>query len=208
MRYLSKCITRWLVKRKTIQMEDRELYEYAVYSLFLTVTPVVFMLIIGGLLGKTIESLIIIFPVMFIRKFSGGIHAKKLWMCLLSSCGILFLIVWLVDKLNTNIFLSISVLGAAFSLMLFSPIDSENRRLSVEEKKEYKITTISMTIVFVAIYGVLLFAEFKVYAVSIAEGIILTAVLQIPCIVTGLWRLCREGKDQKGVKIVVSSKSD
>lgn len=145
---------------------------------------------------------------MFIRKFSGGIHAKKLRTCLLSSCVVLFLVVWLVDKLNNNIFLSISVFSAAFSLICFSPIDSENRRLSVDERKEYKITTISMTTIFVAIYGVLLYAEFHIYAICIAEGIILTAMLQIPCIVVKLWRVCREEKDQKNVNIVVSSKSD
>ena len=162
------------------------------------------ILIIGSLLGKTIQGLIIIFPFMFIRKFSGGIHAKKLRTCLLSSCVVLFL----VDKLNNNIFLSISVFSAAFSLICFSPIDSENRRLSVDERKEYKITTISMTTIFVAIYGVLLYAEFRIYAICIAEGIILTAMLQIPCIVVKLWRVCREEKDQKNVNIVVSSKSD
>lgn len=46
------------------------------------------------------------------------------------------------------------------------------------------------------------------YAICIAEGIILTAMLQIPCIVVKLWRVCREEKDQKNVNIVVSSKSD
>lgn len=197
MRYLSKCISRWLVELETIQKEDKELYEYAVYSLLLTATPIVLMLIIGGLLGKMIEGLIIIFPFMFIRKFSGGIHAKKLWMCLLSSCAVLFLAVWLVDKLNINIFLSISVFGAVLSLMFFSPIDSENRRLSMEEKKEYKTITISMTTVFAVIYAILLYTELKIYAVGIAEGIILTAVLQIPCIVEYLWGLVEEKRPKK-----------
>lgn len=48
--------------------------------------------------------------------------------------------------------------------------------------------------------------EYMLYV--IAEGIILTAMLQIPCIVVKLWRVCREEKDQKNVNIVVSSKSD
>lgn len=208
MNYLSKCITRWLLEREIIDWEDKELYEYAVYSLILTVGPLVLILIIGGLSGKVIESLTIIFPFMFIRKFSGGIHAKELWVCLLSSCGILFLTVWLVDKLNNETILSISVLAALFCLVVVSPIDSENRRLSIKEKKEYKIITIYMTAAFVVIYGILLYTEFKVYAVGIAEGIILTAVLQIPCIVKRLWKLCRRKKDQKSVKYVVSSKND
>lgn len=183
MKYLSKSITRWLIKRETIKIEDKELYEYAVYSFLLTAEPVVLILIIGGLLGKMIEGVAIIIPFMFIRKFSGGIHAKKLWVCMLISFGLLFLAVWLVDKLNINTFLSITVVGAAVSLMWFSPVDSENRRLSMAEKKEYKVITVFMTIVFVTIYGLILHTEFKVYAVGIAEGIILTAMLQIPCMV-------------------------
>lgn len=194
MKYLSKSITRWLIKRETIKIEDKELYEYAVYSLFLTVEPVVLILIIGGLLGKMIEGVAIIIPFMFIRKFSGGIHAKKLWVCMLSSCALLFLAVWLVDKVDVNTFLSITVVGAAVSLIWLSPVDSENRRLSTAEKKEYKVITFFVAIVFVAIYGVLSYTEFKVYAAGIAEGIILTAMLQIPCMVNRFWIIWKKTK--------------
>lgn len=194
MKYLSKSITRWLIKRETIKIEDKELYEYAVYSLFLTVEPVVLILIIGGLLGKMIEGVAIIIPFMFIRKFSGGIHAKKLWVCMLSSCALLFLAVWLVDKVDVNTFLSITVVGAAVSLIWLSPVDSENRRLSTAEKKEYKVITFFVAIVFVAIYGVLSYTEFKVYAAGIAEGIILTAMLQIPCMVNRFWIIWEKTK--------------
>lgn len=194
MKYLSKSITRWLIKRETIKIEDKELYEYAVYSLLLTVEPVVLILIIGGLLGKMIEGVAIIIPFMFIRKFSGGIHAKKLWVCMLSSCALLFLAVWLVDKVDVNTFLSITVVGAAVSLIWLSPVDSENRRLSTAEKKEYKVITFFVAIVFVAIYGVLSYTEFKVYAAGIAEGIILTAMLQIPCMVNRFWIIWKKTK--------------
>ena len=50
-------MVRWLVESETVHREDKELYEYAVYSLFLTVTPIVLILIIGSLLGKTIQGL-------------------------------------------------------------------------------------------------------------------------------------------------------
>ena len=49
-------MVRWLVESETVHREDKELYEYAVYSLFLTVTPIVLILIIGSLLGKTIPG--------------------------------------------------------------------------------------------------------------------------------------------------------
>lgn len=45
-------MVRWLVESETVHREDKELYEYAVYSLFLTVTPIVLILIIGSLLQR------------------------------------------------------------------------------------------------------------------------------------------------------------
>ena len=85
-------MVRWLVESETVHREDKELYEYAVYSLFLTVTPIVLILIIGSLLGKTIQGLIIIFPFMFIRKFSGGNSCQEtkdvpvVFLCGIVSC--------------------------------------------------------------------------------------------------------------------------
>ena len=183
MKYLSKYICEWLVRKEAIQAEEKELYEYAIYSFFLNIAPIVIVLIIGSLLKKEKESIIVIFPFMCIRKFSGGLHAKKAWVCVISSCIVLFFWVWVVDKLSADILLNILVFCAIFSLALFSPIDSERRHLNTDQKKQYRIITIFITIIFWVIYELLLYMEFEVYAVCIAEGIMLTAILQIPCVV-------------------------
>lgn len=183
MKYLSKYICEWLVRKEAIQEEEKELYEYAIYSFFLNIAPIVIVLIIGSLLKKEKESIIVIFPFMCIRKFSGGMHAKKAWVCVISSCIVLFFWVWVVDKLSADILLNILVFCAIFSLALFSPIDSERRHLNTDQKKQYRIITIFITIIFWVIYELLLYMEFEVYAVCIAEGIMLTAILQIPCVV-------------------------
>ena len=91
--------------------------------------------------------------------------------------------VWVVDKLSADTLLNILVFCAIFSLALFSPIDSERRHLNTDQKKQYRIITIFITIIFWVIYELLLYMEFEVYAVCIAEGIMLTAILQIPCVV-------------------------
>ena len=90
---------------------------------------------------------------------------------------------WVVDKLSADTLLNILVFCAIFSLALFSPIDSERRHLNTDQKKQYRIITIFITIIFWVIYELLLYMEFEVYAVCIAEGIMLTAILQIPCVV-------------------------
>lgn len=182
MNKLSKCVVTWLIKNGTILEEDRELYEFAAYSFFISISPVVSVMIIGGMMGKMIESILIIVPFMFLRKFSGGFHARHAWVCMIFSCVILFICVYISTHITYGILINIAVICAAISLMLFSPIDSENRRLGLSEKKEFKVTTIILVIFFVIIYRLLLIVDNRIYAICIAEGIILTAGLQIPCI--------------------------
>ena len=105
----------------------------------------------------------------------------KPWFC--TSSIVLFFWVWVVDKLSADTLLNILVFCAIFSLALFSPIDSERCHLNTDQKKQYRIITIFITIIFWVIYELLLYMEFEVYAVCIAEGIMLTAILQIPCVV-------------------------
>ena len=105
----------------------------------------------------------------------------KPWFC--TSSIVLFFWVWVVDKLSADTLLNILVFCAIFSLALFSPIDSERRHLNTDQKKQYRIITIFITIIFWVIYELLLYMEFEVYAVCIAERIMLTAILQIPCVV-------------------------
>lgn len=181
MRYLSKCITTWLIKHGIVGQEDRELYEYAVYSLILSISPLIMIIIIGFMMRKTVESILIIIPFMLIRKFSGGFHAKHAWVCLIFSCGILLLCVYMVARIKYSILINIILICAAISLTIFSPIDSENRRLDLIEKKKYKFTTVVITMVFVIIYCLFLLMDNKTYAICIAEGVILTASLQALC---------------------------
>lgn len=181
MKYLAGCIATWLIKHGTVPREDQELYEYAAYCFILSISPVVITMVIGSTMGKIVESILIIIPFMFIRKFSGGFHAKHAWVCMIFSCSILFSCIYMATHVKYGILLNIIVICAAISLMMFSPIDSENRRLDLWEKKKYKSTVAIMVIVFVSLYCLLLLTNYNTYAICIAEGIILTAGLQVPC---------------------------
>ena len=183
MKHLSECITTWLINTGTISQEDRELYEYATYSFIISILPLMIIVIIGFMMGKVAESILIIIPFMCIRKFSGGIHAKHSWVCMISSCGILFLCVYGISYIRYDFITNIIVVCSVLSLILFSPIDSENRKLNLMEKRKFKKVTIIIVIIFFAIYCLLSLLQNKIFALSIAEGIILTASLQVPCVV-------------------------
>jgi len=180
--YCTEVISAWLVKHEAIEPDDRELYEYAVHSLLLTLSPLILIMIIGGLMGLVKESILIIIPFMVIRKFSGGFHAKHEWTCLIASCALLFLCLYAVSHIKCGMLLSIVTFGGVISLMICSPIDSENRRLQLNEKKRYKFMTGVIAFAFAIVYILFYLHGADTYAACIAVGLLLSAGLQIPCI--------------------------
>lgn len=175
-------IVTWLIRHDAIKDADRELYEYAVYSLLITLSPLLIIIVIGCLMGMVKESVLLILPFMIIRKFSGGFHAKHGWTCFIGSCAVLFLCVILASHITCNVVLDAVVLGAVTSLCIWSPIDSDNRRLSDGEKRRYKKVTCVTAVTFMLLYVLLCLAKSDTYAVCIAVGLVLPAGLQLPCI--------------------------
>lgn len=80
----------------------------------------------------------------------------------------------------------IMTFGAAVSLIVFSPIDSENRRLEREEIVQYKRITCGMVMLFGLLYVVLYWLRIDRYAVCISIGMILSALTQIPCVISAV----------------------
>lgn len=175
-------IADWLIRCQVITEEDRELYEYAIYSIFLTISPLFLAIVFGYLFDAVWQSVLIILPFVVVRKFSGGYHAKKASICLISSSLLLVLCIILSFYVECNLLLLFIAILSAVSLMHFSPIESENRLLSRNEQVYYKKITAIIVISFV-IVDLLLFL-FRVYpcVVCISIGLILSAGLQYPCI--------------------------
>ncbi|MGN0485511.1 MAG: accessory gene regulator B family protein [Lachnospiraceae bacterium] len=69
------------------------------------------------------------------------------------------------------------------NLILHSPIDHKNRRLDQEEKVLYKKITFYLTITFGVFVFLMNGLGHSNIAVCIGIGIIMTATLQLPCII-------------------------
>ncbi len=192
MEQLAGVIVSWLIRQEAIEEESRELYEYAVHSFFLGITPLIYAVIIGGLMGEVRTSIVLILPFMIIRKFSGGFHAKREWVCLVSSCLLLFGCIFTASHIEHNVLFDAIVIWAVVSLIVCSPIDSENRRLEPDEKKLRKKETTIISLFFYIVYIGLLLLGKQSYAVCIGTGMILTAGLQVPCIIKNIAKKCRK----------------
>lgn len=183
MEKLSVVVTRWFINKNILPAEDEELYAYAISCLLITVSPVLLVSVIGACLGLVVEGIVLIIPFMVIRTFSGGVHSGSPGRCFVISAGILLGLIMLTKVISNSAMLGVIVLGACISLITCSPIENENKQLSINEKKAYRKITAIWVGIFTATYFVFGFMKQDTYAVCVALGIILTAMLQIPCLI-------------------------
>lgn len=212
---LSETIVDWLVKNKAIEKTERILYQYAIESIFLSLLTVMLALLIGLFFGNVIQSLVLITPFMFLRKFSGGYHAKNLKICIVGSSLLIFLSLVLSTEIRCSQELALITILFSAILAFFSPIENENRILEKQEKKAYKIITIVLVQAFLFLAATTYLYGLADFTKSICIGIQLSAALQIPCILEkthGKILLCgnknRKPIDQKCTEKVVSCKRD
>lgn len=186
MKIWAEIVVDWMIHNHAIHKEEKELYVFALDSAVMLVLPLLLGGAIGFLLGSPKHGIILVVPFMILRKFSGGYHAKKRWICTVLSSLLLFLCIVLSMKVQFGQTVVINTILAAISLGIFSPIDSENRLLDKEEKRIYKRMVIYCLVLFGLINIVLFVLNAYTYIVSLSIGIQLSAALQLPYIVKRL----------------------
>mgnify|MGYP000755320609 FL=1 len=186
---MKKCtgaVISWLIQQQAITEEDREIYTYAVDNMVFLLIPLAMVLVIGGIIHTIRQGIVMIIPFMLLRKFSGGYHAKTFFRCMIISCLLLFLCMEITIHISYswNILVFAGIAGS--SLIIQSPIDSENKRLEEVQKRQYRKIVCGFVMFFLALIFILWKLNAQKYAVSIAVGIWLSAGLQIPCLMKQL----------------------
>ncbi len=177
----SELIADWLFKCEVIEEADKELYSYAFFTFGLSLMPVALALCLGIVLQNIIQSIILVLPIIMIRKYSGGYHAKNLRSCLvISSLLLLFSIEVLKHGILGEGFIILATIAVIF-LIIFSPIDNGAKPLSKRECILYKKKTTLYSVAMLLIGFCLSAFELHEYASGIFAGIVLSACLQIPC---------------------------
>ena len=158
MQKCAEAVAVWLVRCQVIEEQEKELYCYAMESFVMFWSPMILALLLGTIMGRVKEGILVIIPFMMIRKFSGGYHAKNLWICLTCSSLLLFLCILISCSLSANTVLMLATLAASLNLIIFSPIDHENKVLSIKERKVYQNVTGILTC---SLYGVVMIMKYN-----------------------------------------------
>ena len=182
---ISNHLIDWLIREDTLQPADRELYVYAAYCFLFAWTPLFLLFIISACIGRLPEALLLILPFMTIRKFSGGFHAKTARTCLIIPvhCCLALCIWQFIFQLVWHCILywhwhSISLMTQ----------QSHRVHLSVRQhlmsRNIFGMFVIAAMILYNSIILLLSCTGFSHWAVCLALGLILSAALQIPCIIS------------------------
>lgn len=182
---VSEAVAKWLEKEGTVPSNEQALFTYAVYSFLFGMVPILLAFVLGLLFRMLQESFIMILPFMLIRKFSGGYHLNNPKKCVIFSGFLLSLALWGVKQflaIPNAMLLSFLAILSTLSLWMLSPIENDERKLSEGEKRIFRKVARILSVVTLAVYLVLQVTVPKSHSIPIGVGIVLVAVLQLPCI--------------------------
>jgi len=148
--FLCKLTLKKLFENDIIKEGDMEVYEYGLTLLFGTLGKIIGFIIIGLLTGLLKEILVFIIFFSGLRLQAGGYHAKSVLNCFLGSLaamGIAIFIVKILPVSYQSIFTLFSIIISILLVFLFSPLESENKPLTGEEKLIYRKRSIVTVII-------------------------------------------------------------
>lgn len=135
-------IMEFVSKNKDFDSDEAEVVRYGLEMFILKAVFSAAALAVGAIMHSFWECLVFIILFSAIRSCAGGYHADTRIQCFIQSV-LTFVIVFAVLKVYTYFIpqLLVSSVLFAISLWFFSPIDTENRRLSADECRTFRKKT-------------------------------------------------------------------
>lgn len=136
--------------------EQIAIMRYGLEGIYLTLSKTIVILLLSLILGYIFQTLIFFLIYGLLRTFSYGLHAKKSWMCWISSIIIFIAIPIIAYNFELSIYIKITV-GIIGTLLMLknSPADTFKRPIISRNKRlKLKIisTTISLSYLIISLY--------------------------------------------------------
>lgn len=157
--YLSECVTDFLLRQEIIKNEEKDIYVYGTELIISSIINLFICLIISILFKDFINSLIFFISFSSLRRFTGGFHSKSFL-----RCNIIFAIIvvttlllntysgYIIDYVIVNVIL---IIFSLLSIVLFSPVYNDNKKLSEYERKLYLIKSVVVYLIHILVYFLL-----------------------------------------------------
>ena len=174
----SRHITDKLIKHGRVDSDDRELFEYGI---FLVISQIIYALvcIICGIVFKCIaESLVLYVSFNFARKYSGGFHASTELRCFIISslsilCSVSLIKTFEIKDLRVPFIIFLAAASAV--IIIFSPLDTDEKPLTKDEKVLFRKKSFLVLGVLLAVC-IATFPKLRFISYSAGTAVILESV--------------------------------
>lgn len=169
-----------LYKESIISEEDIELYAYGFFVLLSKLMFCVIAILFGAIFNIIPESILFYILFSLIRSYAGGIHAPSEWQCTsFTSISMLLSIASIKMLINYDaIVVAFSILAMASVLIaLFSPLDTPEKPLTVNEKQHYKKKSILIVLLILFLATISVVSNQTTFLYSCAISLLLESIL-------------------------------
>ena len=150
---INKCMELVTTYNKDLSQRDIDKIKYGLEGLYLTITKLIFIIIVSIILGIWKETLLLILIFNGIRLTAFGVHAKRSIDCLISSTLFFILFPILCIKLTIPLIVKeIIFIPLVILIGILAPADTEKRPLINKKKRKiYKMLSIMISIIYMTI---------------------------------------------------------
>ena len=176
---LAHCIVNKIAANMPIDMDIAECYEYGLELLISKIVITSIIVLCGLLTDSLLVSILFSGAFTFLRQYTGGYHCKSAEKCIVVSV-LIYLSFLIVYRLSSNHFSVIILVGTVISLfiiILMAPIASENKPITHDDEKKYRIIARITATVLLGFAFCSFFAKLNVIFYTSSWALIADAIL-------------------------------
>jgi accessory gene regulator B len=174
----------WIYKADSGDDDKVEIVRYGLELAILKAVFLIASLLISLILRELVCYIIFIVFFMPLRSLVGGYHAKTRLICFIESMTLVIAVCGL-SKLYSYGFMHIPLIfltllvPAAIMILVLSPVESDNKALSPEQKSSFRIRIRIYVIIYVIVIALLFVFGKTAYALPVALAVNSSAILVI-----------------------------
>lgn len=158
MEMISKQLANWLIAKKVIAMEEKEIYEYGIFQLLMNTIDTFSVFLLALLFHEVPATCCYLIAFCMLRKYAGGYHAKTVPGCYFITLASVLCMLIMIKIMNIPMIVQlIAWLISSVVIILFVPMQNMSKKLDEVEKLVYRnraiITWTIEVIVMAVMYG-------------------------------------------------------
>lgn len=177
--HLSNKLVDQMVACKTIESENREMYEYGVYNMLATSLHVISIFVIGAVFGCFLESVLFYIMYALLRKFAGGYHANTSVQCYFCSClcilAVIAILKWSVPAVIPAL-LVFGIVVSGITVWALAPVEHVNKPLDEAEVAHFRLRARIIWFIETAVVGLLWGFGLNHWALVISLSLVVLAL--------------------------------